>query len=73
MKKRFNVLSPDGFTITRDKTYSSPATAMKAAKQWAKGYAFQGYYSSTRYGRIPLDMIVDYCKIIDSPPIRSNP
>lgn len=63
--KKFNVLSPDGFPITREDTYSSPAKALKAATEWAKRYVSQGYYSSPTFGRIPIDRIVSYCKIVE--------
>ena len=64
-KKRFNVLSPDGFPIHYENTYSSEKAAVKAAKQWAESYKIQGYYSSVRFGRIPIDEILDYCKLVE--------
>lgn len=63
-KPKYNVLSPDGFTIHFDREYTTKKEARTAAREWAKGYAGQGYYSSPRFGRIPVDEIIDYCKLI---------
>jgi len=35
-----------------------------AFEEWKKRYEMQGYYSSTNYGRIPLNELENYCKII---------
>lgn len=63
-KSKYNVLSPDGFTIHRDREYPSKRAAHKAAKEWTRNYTHQGYYSSVRFGRIPVNEIIDYCKLI---------
>lgn len=60
---KFNVLSPDGFTIDPEKTYSTIEQAEKAFNEWAKRYERQGYYSSNN-GRIPLNELLQNCKII---------
>jgi hypothetical protein len=65
-KKRFNVLSPDGFPIHYENTYTSKKEALTAAKEWAEGYKRQGYYSSVRYGRIDLMDILDYCQLVEA-------
>jgi hypothetical protein len=57
------VLSPDNFTINHD-TYKSEEDAVAAAKVWQERYKHQGYYSSVKYGRIPYDEILDYCKVV---------
>jgi hypothetical protein len=59
-----NVLSPDGFTIHFADTYKSVEEAKKAIKEWKKNYERQGFYSSTQYGRIPLDELENYCEIV---------
>lgn len=59
-----NVLSPDGFPIHFADTYKSFEEAKKAIQEWKKNYERQGYYSSTQYGRIPLDELENYCDII---------
>lgn len=62
--KKFDVISPDGFSIHFSDTYSSKKEARKAFEDWKKRYEMQGYYSSTNYGRIPLNELENYCKII---------
>ena len=59
-----NVLSPDGFPIHFSDTYKSVEEAKKAIQEWKKNYESQGYYSSTQYGRIPLDELENYCDIV---------
>jgi hypothetical protein len=62
-RKKYQVLSPDGFTIEFDKwTYPSMKQAKESFSRWAKGYINQGYYSSSRYGRIPLNELENYCQ-----------
>ena len=63
-KVRFDILSPDGFSIDREKTYSSRSAAIKAFKAWAKRFEAQGYYSSNR-GRINLLDLADECSLIE--------
>jgi hypothetical protein len=61
--KKYQVLSPDGFTIDREKPYYvSKKKALEAFENWKKRYEGQGYYSSNR-GRIPLDDLQDYCTL----------
>jgi hypothetical protein len=64
-KKKFNVLSPDGFSIDPFKKYKDRNEAIKEFMQWQKRYEKQGYYSSTNYGRIPLDQLHEYCQLIE--------
>jgi hypothetical protein len=55
MDEKYEVLSPDGFTIEFDKPYyTSKKKAYEAFDKWKKRYEGQGYYSSNN-GRIPLD------------------
>lgn len=64
MKKfKYDILSPDGFGMYRDKTFSSPDKAWAEFEKWKERYKMQGYYSSAKYGRIPLDNLKDYCKL----------
>jgi hypothetical protein len=61
--KKYQVLSPDGFTIEFDKWfYRSMKKAKEAFENWKKRYEQQGYYSSTNYGRIPLNELENYCQ-----------
>jgi len=64
MKRKYNVLSPDGFSIHCSDTYKSVEEARKAIEEWKKNYERQGYYSSNKYGRIPLNELQKYCDIV---------
>ena len=60
----YNVISPDGFPIERETTYTTIYKAYRALVRFKQRYARQGYYSSVNYGKIhPLD-IKDYCEIV---------
>lgn len=59
----YNVISPDGFAIERDKFYTTKKEAMIALTKWVKRYEQQGYYSSNN-GRIQLNQLKNSCKII---------
>lgn len=61
---RFDVISPDGFSIDRILTYKTKIKAKNALKKWMKRYESQGYYSSNR-GRIALEDLADNCRIIE--------
>jgi hypothetical protein len=65
-RKKYQVLSPDGFTIEREPHfYTSKRKAMEAFDKWKKNYERQGYYSSSKYGRIDLLDLEDYCQFIN--------
>jgi hypothetical protein len=53
-KKEYDLLSPDGFSIFPDRTYSSKTAVEKAYKEWVAKFKKQGYYSSNN-GRIDLE------------------
>lgn len=59
--KPFYLLSPDGFTMSRE---SEPYTDLESAKtdfeNWKKQFENQGYYSSMKHGRINLDDLWQY-------------
>jgi hypothetical protein len=61
---QFDVYSPDGFAISREETYPSVNIALEKLREWIKRYEFQGYYSSVKYGRIPLDELERECLIV---------
>ena len=61
----FDVISPDGFSIRFDRTYKTIEEAKHDFDEWKKAFEPQGYYSSTQYGRIPLNELEHYCKIIE--------
>jgi hypothetical protein len=65
-ENRVQVLSPDGFTIEREPvSYKNIKAAMTAFKKWKKNYEAQGYYSSTKHGRIHLLDLEDFCEFIE--------
>ena len=64
---QFDVISPDGFAIDREETYPSVEVAENKFNEWKKRYEQQGYYSSAKYGRIPLDELDSYCTIVEIP------
>ena len=63
-KKRFDVISPDGFAIDRVATYKNRDEAIAAFNIWKKRFEIQGYYSSN-HGRIALDDLADFCIIVE--------
>lgn len=63
-KKRYDVISPDGFSIHFSDTYKSVEEAEEAFEVWKKRFEMQGYYSSNR-GRIPLDELKEHCRIVE--------
>ncbi len=62
---KYDIISPDGFSIDREKTWNSPEEAIEAFKVWAKGFERQGYYSSVKYGRIDLRDLEEYCELVE--------
>lgn len=61
-KRKYRILSPDGFTIEFGvEHYPSSKKMMESFEKWKQRYEGQGYYSSNEYGRIPLDELFDYC------------
>lgn len=67
--KKYQVLSPDGITISYDHPYyRSLKQAKEALLAWTNNYKAQGYYSQTCYNgyrrQIPVNEIPDYCEII---------
>lgn len=62
--KRYDVLSPDGFSIEINVGYNSRKKAKEAFERWVKRYEKQGYYSSNN-GRIPLDELEQHCHLIE--------
>jgi REP element-mobilizing transposase RayT len=61
-RDKFQVLSPDGFQIERDKAYYRTFNeAVDAFLIWKERFRVQGYYSSNS-GRITLNELKDYCQ-----------
>lgn len=62
--KKYQVISPDGFTIEFEHPYyRSLKKALAAFEKWKERYTKQGYYSSSRHGVIELKDLEDYCQI----------
>ncbi len=67
MKESFNILSPDGFPISRDKEYKTEKEAWETCDKWIEGYKHQGYYSTIRNGqryKMPIEEIKENCTLI---------
>jgi len=64
---RYDVLSPDGISI-EGRDYPSLTTAQRALRRWAKRFEWQGFYSTARWERIPLNELPGRCRIIEVPP-----
>jgi hypothetical protein len=63
-RKKYQVLSPDGFTIDGQvRYYTSRKKAIEAIENWKKRFEMQGYYSSNKCGRIHLDKLQEHCTI----------
>jgi len=61
-KIQYDVISPDGISISIDEQWDNVNDAQKALTKWIKRYETQGYYSSNQ-GRIPLNELESYCII----------
>lgn len=66
--KKYQVLSPDGFTVDFRTSYLSKREALEALQEFVERYKAQGYYSQTCYNgyvrRISLEELPDYCNIV---------
>jgi len=62
-KKLFNILSPDGLTISMD-NFKTKEEALNYFAEWKKRFELQGYYSSND-GRIDLEDLEDKCCFIE--------
>lgn len=64
-KKRYDILSPDGFSIRIGvEPFKTREEGIKYFEQWKKRFEKQGYYSSNN-GRIGLEDLGDYCEFIE--------
>lgn len=64
----YDVLSPDGISITPDTLYPDRDAAESAIREWVKRYEWQGFYSTVRRERIPLDELPGRCQIVEAIP-----
>jgi len=58
----YNVISPDGFSITPE-PFASEQAARDFIPLWCKRYEHQGFYSAVG-GRIPLSELPDELRIV---------
>lgn len=64
-RPKYKILSPDGFTIEFGITYyRSMKKAKEAFTKFKERYVNQGFYSSVKYGRIPLEELENYCTFV---------
>jgi len=59
----YDVLSPDGFSITRDELYKSEKEAKTALNKFVKRFESQGYYSG-RNRKYTLKELPSKCEIV---------
>lgn len=60
---KYRILSPDGFDIERDTTYTEKEID-NALQRFVDRYTLQGYYSTGDRERIPLSDIIQNCQLI---------
>ena len=66
MIKFYDVMSPDGISINRMKTYGTVEEAGEALDNFVKKYEAQGYYSSN-HGKISVEQLAFHCNLITIP------
>jgi len=62
----YDLLTPDGFSIHPEDTYSTMNDARKAFEEWKQQFEHQGYYSTVQNGRrikIPLEELSEHMKL----------
>jgi hypothetical protein len=69
MKNKWIVASPDGLPIDGHTSYDSYGSACYYLGRWVGRYAQQGYYLSANGNRIPVDEIVNHCRLFYSPDV----
>lgn len=57
----YNYISPDGFTIYYE-NFKCKDQAEDYLKNWLNSFSKQGYYSSVKYGKIPLSELQAFCE-----------
>lgn len=57
----YNYISPDGFTIYYE-NFKCKDQAEDYLKNWLNSFSKQGYYSSVKYGKIPLSELQTFCE-----------
>jgi hypothetical protein len=65
-KQKFDILSPDGFSIFPGRTYTTDEEIEKGLEEWKERFKTQGYYSTCRHGQreqIALEDLADECSL----------
>lgn len=65
LKKGFDIISPDGIGMFRDKIFSTPQNAENGFNEWKIRFERQGYYRDNRRNEIPLNELRDHCNLVD--------
>ena len=65
---RYDITSPDGFSIHPTDIYESQMDAEKAFTEWKKRFSKQGHYASVN-GNIPLDKLREHCLLVEVPQV----
>ena len=60
---KYFILSPDGFPIHPEDTYSTVDQVKEAYNDFVQRYQLQGYYSTSNRERLPLDNLDKYMKV----------
>lgn len=60
----FDVLSPDGISIEGGE-YATRVAAESALRRWVKRFEWQGFYSTSRWERIPLAELPGRCRLVE--------
>lgn len=63
--ERFDVISPDGFSISSEDIYYSKPEAEKALIKWITNYERQGYYSMSNREKITLKKVKELSNIVN--------
>jgi hypothetical protein len=61
--EKFNVLSPDGFPISRE-PFNSEKEAQAAIPKWCEQYQEQGHYTTADRERIPVNDLPNHVKVV---------
>lgn len=62
--EKWDLLSPDGISIQATGYFRSKEEAEAAFDNWKSHFAYQGYYLTSNWTKIPLDKLRKYCSLI---------
>jgi hypothetical protein len=58
------IMSPDGFPITRNRSFTSIKAAVEFYKKWKETYVKQGYYLDCNRRKLSPDVLDNNCYLI---------